>query len=1233
MEEKAPPQSPPKQRKRRWARWLWIPLFILAMLAVIAFQPNLIRLPLQKWLDYKGIPVQISDIQSRLTTNQIAYTAIVSYQDNMTTLAPTELVIKSSWQRLLSEATKADIGFNKPKITIINQQETSSLELDKSIPLIIKQLFDFKSNQQRINDWLAKIDNSSLAKLGSWTINAIELDYNSQLIRGNVVGQSSDSAIIQFEIDKQPLVVNIDLKNKQIKAESEKVALQDLTALPIDIQSTKLHIDLADILRSTLLVTLEYQQKINAIQIIPTKENNGFTVSLSNEDIADHSLTMDVLAKDSTLELLFTQLKLSVLSELSSLLPLQIPYQSLAGEVNGQIIFDYQTNNFVESSITLDNLAFASEFAYFTNIDADIAIDAKKLAANIQLNNSEIQLPALFLSDKKAITGQGQVNYLFAENSIEFNDIKLHSADYQQVTVKGHLQFADKISLAISGTGEGLDVSKVKDYLPYPIMTEELIDWLTSAFQKGTANQLTFDIASLDVENLFFDDSLKFSVDMQVSDTDFLFIENNPIINVKSGKVSFQGKGLMVESDNAFIEDVPLKSKAVLADLTNPVLELDVKTEPRDIEKLLSVAEKSLVAEAINKTKAQLLLTGAAQIKLLLNYDFFAEKEDFALTVLARDADIALVAYPMLNISEANVDVLINQAGIQTIHANAKFNNSEATADISSQNGRLHGKVTSKQPVNELLQKFTFIDEKIRSYFIDKKIISGITDLQVEFTLDGDNNLTDIDVYSDLLGAKVNLFDAIKKDPTEKLQLEINYGLSNDTFLLKLGNQLNLLADLKKQSFLVANAPLSYQKIPNRYVDVDVKFSTVNIEQLIDFHTVFTGSSGNSIAVDKEQINKYSGVINLQLDNVNYQDIEIPNLSLSAVLNDNFRLVSGLFDISGQYTDDALFVNVDFIDIGQVTKLIKSSEIKKEYSGRKVEFSHSVLYQQLPSLTVNIKNIIFNGQTVATATLKSSKSAGKYSIDELYLNGNGFIFEVSAYEAEDMGSLVTKSQAIFRSDQVGKVLLEFGYEDVIDADSLDLSFNLTWPGGIERLDLENSYGKVALSSTDLRIREVKTGVGNLLGLIDIVSIVKSIMLDIDQVMNSELGFAQIIGNWNVGGGVAQTREFHANGSVIRLVASGGLDVRRQEYDFVKLLIIPKASNTLPIIGAVAGGLVGGIAALAIQQAFGDDIDRVVGIPYTLSGTWLDPKLNLGYQKSEKDKGPRDLFNDQGFGDK
>jgi uncharacterized protein YhdP len=76
-------------------------------------------------------------------------------------------------------------------------------------------------------------------------------------------------------------------------------------------------------------------------------------------------------------------------------------------------------------------------------------------------------------------------------------------------------------------------------------------------------------------------------------------------------------------------------------------------------------------------------------------------------------------------------------------------------------------------------------------------------------------------------------------------------------------------------------------------------------------------------------------------------------------------------------------------------------------------------------------------------------------------------------------------------------------------------------------------------------------------------------------------------------------------SAASISISGSTDLVEQQYDQL-LTIKPGLGNTLPIIGALAGGPVGAAAGLALQGLLHKEIGEALQVQYTITGDWDDP---------------------------
>ena len=88
-------------------------------------------------------------------------------------------------------------------------------------------------------------------------------------------------------------------------------------------------------------------------------------------------------------------------------------------------------------------------------------------------------------------------------------------------------------------------------------------------------------------------------------------------------------------------------------------------------------------------------------------------------------------------------------------------------------------------------------------------------------------------------------------------------------------------------------------------------------------------------------------------------------------------------------------------------------------------------------------------------------------------------------------------------------------------------------------------------------------------------------------------------------GLARTNDVMLESSAALISLSGSTNLVDQQYDQL-LTVRPGLGNTLPLIGAIAGGPVGAAAGLALQGILQEQLGDVSQVQYTITGSWEEP---------------------------
>jgi uncharacterized protein YhdP len=140
----------------------------------------------------------------------------------------------------------------------------------------------------------------------------------------------------------------------------------------------------------------------------------------------------------------------------------------------------------------------------------------------------------------------------------------------------------------------------------------------------------------------------------------------------------------------------------------------------------------------------------------------------------------------------------------------------------------------------------------------------------------------------------------------------------------------------------------------------------------------------------------------------------------------------------------------------------------------------------------------------------------------------------------------------------------------------------------------------------------------LLGLLSIQSLPKRLSLDFRDVFDSGFSFDEARGTFTMENGLARTDDVVLDSSAAQISISGSTDLVDQQYDQL-LTVRPGLGNTLPVIGAIAGGPVGAAAGLALQGLLHEELGDASQVQYTITGSWEEPAFEPVIEKSGSNK--------------
>jgi uncharacterized protein YhdP len=102
-------------------------------------------------------------------------------------------------------------------------------------------------------------------------------------------------------------------------------------------------------------------------------------------------------------------------------------------------------------------------------------------------------------------------------------------------------------------------------------------------------------------------------------------------------------------------------------------------------------------------------------------------------------------------------------------------------------------------------------------------------------------------------------------------------------------------------------------------------------------------------------------------------------------------------------------------------------------------------------------------------------------------------------------------------------------------------------------------------------------------------------------------FDEATGTFEMENGTAHTDNVELSSSAANISLVGSTNLVTRQYDQV-MTVRPGLGNTLPIIGALAGGPGGAAAGLALQGLLQKQLGEASQVQYTIRGSWDEPVI-------------------------
>ncbi|RMH22729.1 MAG: hypothetical protein D6698_00760, partial [Gammaproteobacteria bacterium] len=273
----------------------------------------------------------------------------------------------------------------------------------------------------------------------------------------------------------------------------------------------------------------------------------------------------------------------------------------------------------------------------------------------------------------------------------------------------------------------------------------------------------------------------------------------------------------------------------------------------------------------------------------------------------------------------------------------------------------------------------------------------------------------------------------------------------------------------------------------------------------------------------------------------------------------------------------------------------------------------------LSPIDLDIQNMTYNEMKLGHMKLLASRRPNAIIIDHLETNTEATqITGTGAWTMDPSGRQSSVVDLKIHSQNAAATLSEWQYTQGLDGGTGEAQVNINWSGSPRDFSLAAIKGDINFQLRNGRILDIDPGAGRIFGLLSLQTLTKRLSLDFSDIFNKGFSFDKISGQFSVHDGNAYTDNFMIEGPAAKMAMNGRVGLVKKDYN-QKLTIIPQVGSSLPLAGALAGGVGVGAAVFVIQKIFEPQIDNAVSIQYSVTGDWSNPIVTKIQRKKRNRK--------------
>ena len=219
--------------------------------------------------------------------------------------------------------------------------------------------------------------------------------------------------------------------------------------------------------------------------------------------------------------------------------------------------------------------------------------------------------------------------------------------------------------------------------------------------------------------------------------------------------------------------------------------------------------------------------------------------------------------------------------------------------------------------------------------------------------------------------------------------------------------------------------------------------------------------------------------------------------------------------------------------------------------------------------------------------------------------GESFAVEGSGSWLAGPEGSTTRFALSMLSTDVGATLADLGLQPIVEAEELQVTASVNWPGGPSGRWQQGISGDLSLRIEQGSMINLEPGAGRMWGLLSFSALPRRLALDFRDVFNRGLVFDEVAGDFVLVDGNAYTDNLLLTGPVADIGVVGRTGLRNEDYQ-QQAVVTAEPGKVLPTMGLLAAGPGVGAALLLFTQIFKEPLKGIGRASYCVTGSWDEP---------------------------